>query len=77
MQCTTCYRKTDTEYCALHDGAYKNVIQAYTKWNFSKTIGWTDYLKKIIDNRNSGQWAIEVCRHLLSQEQAKTCKEKL
>ena len=68
MRCAICYRKADKEYCVFHDSAYKNIIQAYEKWNSSKAIAWTNYLKEIIENPNSGQWAIEVCRYLLSKE---------
>jgi hypothetical protein len=68
MQCAVCYRKTENEYCNLHEEAYKNTIQAYQKWNAAKPITWSDYLKKIIANQNSGLWVIEVCRHLLTRE---------
>lgn len=72
MQCAICYRKADNEYCLLHDAAFVNIVQAYQKWNSSKAIGWLDYLRGIMDNPNSGLWVVEVCRYLLSGEQAKT-----
>ncbi len=72
MQCQICYRKADNKYCPLHNSAYTNIVQAYSKWNSSKIITWTDFLKKVIDNSNSGLWVIDVCKHLLSKEQLKS-----
>ena len=75
MQCTLCYRKTNNEYCTLHDKAYRNVVKSYQQWTLAKTITWTDYLKKIIDNQNSGFWVIEVCKYILSKEYVNINKE--
>ena len=69
IQCAVCYRTAENEYCNLHDAAYRNILQAYQQWKNSKTITWPAYLKQVMENPNSGQWAIEVCRHLLSKGQ--------
>jgi DNA topoisomerase-1 len=52
-------------YCEKHQLAYENLEKAYTEWKTALNISWTDYLKKILKIKGTGQWAKEVAENIL------------
>ena len=68
MVCVLCGRKSDGEYCSLHQKAFENILQSYEYWRNATSLSWEEYLGKIKDNPNSGAWVVEVCTYLLSKE---------
>ena len=68
--CRLCKRERadGSEFCKYHLAARRNLDAAYARW--SRAFGgmsWDAYLKKVLENKETGQWAKEVAE-LLSKE---------
>lgn len=70
--CRLCERECapSSNFCEYHLGAKKSIESAYRQWNEAYGgISWKDYLQKVRQNPETGQWAKEVAE-LLSKETA-------
>jgi len=48
--------------------AMKNLKETYKTWKKAMDIDWKKYLDAVRQNKNSGEWVIELCKHLLEKE---------
>jgi len=66
LKCAICDKEAaQNGYCELHAKAYKNVVEKYDVWKKALNITWEEYLKEIIKNPFTGEWAKEVAEHLI------------
>ena len=70
MKCKVCSRETESksDFCELHEKAYRNILQKFEVWKKALNIEWKEYLKEIAENPLTGAWANEVAESLLSSE---------
>ncbi len=69
MNCIICGVNTNegSNYCENHLSAYINLKEAYNEWKKAMDITWQEYLKKVIENENTGEWVRELAIHLLNE----------
>ncbi|MEM2134601.1 MAG: hypothetical protein Q6366_006455 [Candidatus Freyarchaeota archaeon] len=69
MNCLICGVNTNEgfDYCENHLSAYINLKEAYNEWKKAMDITWQEYLKKVIENENTGEWVRELAIHLLNE----------
>ena len=67
MQCEICGRETTSNFCELHEMAYKNLHERYEDWKKALGITWMEYIKEVLKNPNTGVWAKEVAQRILSE----------
>ncbi len=69
MKCPICglNKYEESDYCENHQSAYLNLKERYDDWKKSMNISWREYLKKIIENENTGEWVREVAIQLLDE----------
>jgi hypothetical protein len=69
MKCKICNREAALQgFCALHSKAYENVVEKYTSWQKASNMPWRQYLLEIQKNSLTGEWAKEVAKHLIEEE---------
>lgn len=66
MKCKICGKKTESEFCESHEESHRNLLEKYTVWKRSMNVSWTEYLKEIQKNPNTGLWVKEVAEYLLT-----------
>ncbi|HUH99543.1 MAG TPA: hypothetical protein VLY65_00735 [Nitrososphaerales archaeon] len=69
--CRMCKRESAPAslLCTYHLGAKRNLESGYKKWSEAYgQIAWEDYLRKIKENSETGQWVKEVAELLLAKE---------
>jgi len=64
-KCAICQRTQleESEYCKYHERAYENLLAGYRKWKRAEGITWSDYLKKLIELKETGEWVKDVATH--------------
>ena len=65
MKCRLCSREAATDLCQYHQAAKERVESTYQLW--VKAYGkmdWEEYLRRVIGNPETGQWAKEVAELL-------------
>ena len=79
MQCPLCNRPTEENeaLCAYHQRAYLNLKEKYDEWKTALGIRWTEYLREVADNPNTGEWVREVAQYLLQKEAASGLTQSL
>jgi hypothetical protein len=76
MKCKVCNRIVGgTDLCIYHIKALENVRKNYEVWNKALGISWTDYLDEIRKNSLTGEWAKEVAKYLIKDEEKPGVKE--
>lgn len=66
MRCTICGREAvQDSFCELHAKAYKSILRKYEAWKKALDISWKEYLREIIKNSFTGEWAREVAEYLI------------
>jgi len=75
LKCKICSREAVSEYCELHEKAWKNIVEKYEAWKRALDISWKQYLNEIVNNPLTGAWAREVAEELLKKEQEKVGKK--
>ncbi len=69
MKCKICQRQAqENGYCPLHLQAYHNIREKYLVWMKASDVGWRDYLVLIQKNSLTGEWAKEVAKHIIEEE---------
>ncbi len=61
-------RGSESEYCRYHQIAIKNLEVAHQDWNKAVGIGWLDFLKEVMEKKETGAWVKDVVTVLLSKE---------
>lgn len=65
MKCLLCSREATTEMCRYHQAAKEKLELTYSLWMRAYgSIGWKEYLDRVITNAQTGQWAKEVAELL-------------
>ena len=62
MRCKICNEESTGEYCRVHDMAMKNLKETYKTWKKAMDIDWEKYLDAVRQNKNSGEWVVELCK---------------
>ncbi len=70
MSCKICNESSIGDYCLSHNLAMENLKETYKTWKKAKDIDWKKYLEVVRQNKNSGEWVVEICKHLLEKEVA-------
>jgi hypothetical protein len=66
MKCELCEKETKSELCRYHAEAKKQVVGAYRSWREAYgSVGWNEYLERLAENPETGQWAKDVARLML------------
>ena len=52
----------------LHFRAYQNVIEKFDVWMKASGMFWIDYLVEIQKNSLTGEWAKDVVKHLIKED---------
>ncbi|MGD0450110.1 MAG: hypothetical protein ABSA79_03515 [Candidatus Bathyarchaeia archaeon] len=52
----------------MHLKAYMNIVDKLNVWNKASGITWDEYLVEIQKNSLTGEWAKEVAKHLIEEE---------
>ncbi|MCW4004231.1 MAG: hypothetical protein NWE95_10015 [Candidatus Bathyarchaeota archaeon] len=69
MKCKICEREAqENGFCALHLLAYKNILEKFDVWERASNVSWRQYLVEIQKNSLTGEWAKEVIKHLIKDE---------
>ncbi|MEM4587097.1 MAG: hypothetical protein QXP17_00450 [Candidatus Jordarchaeales archaeon] len=58
-------------YCEKHQLAYENLKKQYPHWKKAFQISWQEYLRRVAENENTGQWAKEVADDLIRRQNQK------
>lgn len=65
MKCVICRKESVKKgYCQRHVKAYESIVKKYNGWKRALEISWEEYLKEIIENSDTGEWAKEVAEYL-------------
>ncbi len=76
MKCKICSREPqESGLCNLHLKAYSNIVEKFSVWEKASSITWKEYLIEIQKNSLTGEWAKEVAKHLIEEENQE-CLEK-
>lgn len=66
MKCDVCDREAvEKGFCELHKKAYESIVKKYDMWKKALEISWKEYLREIVKNPLTGEWAREVAEHLI------------
>jgi hypothetical protein len=69
VKCKICSRDAqENGFCNLHLEAYKNVVDKFDVWKKASGPIWSDFLVEIQKNSLTGEWAKEVAKHLIEEE---------
>jgi hypothetical protein len=69
LKCKICSREAvEGGFCALHSKAYQNVLEKFDAWKKASGLVWMEYLAEIQKNSLTGEWAKEVVKHLIEDE---------
>ena len=72
MSCKVCGRKAgERDFCLLHLKAYENMVKKYDFWRKALRISWKEYISEIEKNSATGEWAREVAKYLLNNEETR------
>ncbi len=68
MKCEVCRREAeaDSSLCAFHKRAGESLRSEYKSWSEAYgELTWEEYLDRIIENGETGEWVVEVARMML------------
>lgn len=72
MKCRLCERQAEDALCQYHGEARARVESAYGGWSEAYgSMSRTDYLEAVVKNAETGKWAAEVARMMLSEARAR------
>jgi hypothetical protein len=68
VKCRLCEREAEDGFCRYHREAKANLEGAYQYWvEAYGTLGRQDYLRRVARNPETGVWAAEVARMMLTE----------
>lgn len=69
MKCKICNKEaSDDGFCKSHLKAYETVKAKFNVWKRASGVDWTDYLVELQKNSLTGEWAKEVIKYLIEEE---------
>ncbi|MCX6644016.1 MAG: hypothetical protein NT043_02245 [Candidatus Bathyarchaeota archaeon] len=69
MKCKICSKDAQEKgFCMLHLKAYQNIIDKFDEWKKASDTFWSQYLVEIQKNSLTGEWAKEVAKYLIKEE---------
>jgi len=69
VKCKICNKDAEEiGFCNLHFKAYQNILDKSGLWKNASGILWIEYLVEIQKNSLTGEWAKEVAKHLIEEE---------
>ena len=69
MKCKICSKDAQEKgFCMLHLKAYQNIIDKFDVWKKASDTFWSQYLVEIQKNSLTGEWAKEVAKYLIKEE---------
>jgi len=70
LKCKLCHREAVEEgLCEYHLLALKNLKEAYPRWKEAYGgMKWEEYLKRLLELEETGEWVKDVVRMLLDQK---------
>jgi hypothetical protein len=69
VKCKICGRDAlEKGFCNLHIKAYRNIVDKYDVWRKASGVIWSEYLVEIQKNSLTGEWAKEVTKYLIEEE---------
>ncbi|MGD0406488.1 MAG: hypothetical protein ABSB10_07570 [Candidatus Bathyarchaeia archaeon] len=69
MKCKICSKDVqENGFCMLHLKAYQNIIDKFDVWKKASDTFWSQYLVEIQKNSLTGEWAKEVAKYLIKEE---------
>ncbi len=71
--CRLCKRECaqSSDFCRYHLTAKRNLESGYKKWSDAYGgMAWKEYLRKVGQNKETGQWAKEVAEMLSKEPEA-------
>jgi predicted metal-binding protein len=76
LSCQACHRKAgERDFCPLHLKAYENIVKKYDFWRKALRISWKEYISEIEENSLTVEWAREVAKYLLNNEETRNVTE--
>ena len=70
MKCKICSREAEKNgFCPLHLKAYRNILVKFEVWKQASGSSYMQYLDEIQKNSLTGEWAKEVAKHIIEEEQ--------
>ena len=73
LKCKVCNRETGkVDFCAFHSKAYQIITNSFDVWKNAFGLSWEEYLSEIGKNSLTGEWAKEVAKYLIGNEEAKS-----
>jgi hypothetical protein len=69
VKCKICSKDAqENGFCMLHLKAYQNIIDKFDVWKKASDTLWSQYLVEIQKNSLTGEWAKEVAKYLIKEE---------
>jgi hypothetical protein len=69
VKCKICSKDAQEKgFCMLHLKAYQNIIDKFDVWKKASGTLWGQYLVEIQKNSLTGEWAKEVAKYLIKEE---------
>jgi hypothetical protein len=69
VKCKICSKDAQEKgFCMLHLKAYQNIIDKFDVWKKASDTFWSQYLVEIQKNSLTGEWAKEVAKYLIKEE---------
>ncbi len=69
MKCKVCGRDAQEDgFCRLHLKSLANLREKFRVWEKASNVTWSQYLLEIQKNSLTGEWAKEVAKYLISEE---------
>jgi hypothetical protein len=69
VKCKICSKDAQEKgFCMLHLKAYQNIIDKFDVWKKASDTLWSQYLVEIQKNSLTGEWAKEVAKYLIKEE---------
>ena len=59
----------------MHLKAYENIVEKYAVWRKALKISWEEYLSEIEKHSLTGDYAKEVAKYLINNEEVKNGKK--
>jgi|GEM_PF-299567 hypothetical protein len=76
-KCKICGRVAqESGYCHLHNRAYWVIVEKFKVYQKATNLSWSQYLAEIQKNSLTGEWAKEVAKHLIWEEEENVRKNQ-
>jgi len=66
MKCIICgLYSGENKLCFKHAAAARSIAENYSIWQKAFNISFDEYLKRILENRETGTWVAEVAKYII------------